>query len=157
MKKWTWANESEPKQDLVHTYSAERGGATHYLFLFHWFPNPLGWAETRTSCWLFPNFLQYKLIQARCLIEISLTHSFPSFPVIRSMLTADWPHCLPDGTERHISTQFKRYWQVSRTDGHSADKLVREWLLVKRLAKRGLHQPINHGYLASTGCCCGSA
>lgn len=79
-------------------------------------------------------------------------HSFFFLSVIRSVLTADWLYCLLGGTERHISRLLKLYWQVSRTDGCSPDKLVREWLLVKRLANWGLHYPINQGYLASSGC-----
>uniref|UniRef100_A0A8C4EAM5 Spermatosis associated 16 n=1 Tax=Dicentrarchus labrax TaxID=13489 RepID=A0A8C4EAM5_DICLA len=42
----------------------------------------------------------------------------------KSVLTADWLYCLLGGTERHISTQLKLYWQVSRTDGHSVDECV---------------------------------
>ena len=69
------------------------------------------------------------------------------------MLTADSLYCLLGGTERHISTPLKLYWQVSRTDGHSVDECVREWLLVKGLADRGPHQPINQGCLATSGRC----
>lgn len=45
------------------------------------------------------------------------------------MLTADWLYCtVLGGTERHISTKLKLYWQVSRTDGCSADECVCESL-----------------------------
>uniref|UniRef100_A0A668A5W4 Spermatosis associated 16 n=1 Tax=Myripristis murdjan TaxID=586833 RepID=A0A668A5W4_9TELE len=41
-----------------------------------------------------------------------------------SVLTADWLYCLAGGTERHISTQLKLYWQAMLEEALTAEEQV---------------------------------
>eukprot|EP00064_Thunnus_orientalis_P009765 superscaffoldBa00001261_g9791 len=42
----------------------------------------------------------------------------------KSVLTADWLYCLLGGTERHISTQLKLYWQAMLYQAQATEKDV---------------------------------
>uniref|UniRef100_A0A3Q1FDE0 Spermatosis associated 16 n=1 Tax=Acanthochromis polyacanthus TaxID=80966 RepID=A0A3Q1FDE0_9TELE len=74
-------------------------------------------------CYLRMNKSQLALEHAHRLdLSISLTNCFLSLCVIRSVLTADWLYCLLGGTERHISTQLKLYWQAMLYEAQLREK-----------------------------------